>query len=1249
MTGELEYDAISAVSFMTGCTWEQNSIPFPKWPALKHLVADWSHADFIKFIAAYSGALQAGFTGTPAIVAYISSVFRTLRSHSAVRTMFSAVYQGHVSLPPTLKARYSKVFQQHKSLQRKSNASEYKLSERIRMTPSERLADEISLTMCANDLARGDDLALGNNDLTPREDKHNGHVYEVPLYKKLRNFERWFLMFVAEVILDAQKGFISLAAIVTLFEECHYLGGSPRCQFMRYDVAGTVASVRPPVVWRWLMEHLPLVAITVGSVTDKTIISGKVLLAERPRYPTMVLPMLRAVLDQSQAASAGDKVLDKLRALPFSAYLGALETRKSRRVVRGIVTQLTSPKFVTKYFKWNKRSAAAAAEELTQADLMDTLLQRQLQGVGYHTEVNRNKRASLRQAARKAVGLHAFMAGKSMAQEKRHSLLEEFKCCLGGHIEDIVNTSSLVGTAAHRRRRNETQHAASAMGKGDGGQLMYIARALRYRVCCRTGKAIVMSRACVARAMHPKRKNSRQARAHKVLADIRCTRVRKDDHGEHTESHYGHAGWKLAMDKAYADSCTAKTSADDHAKIKPAIARSTSKGNKVFMSNTCPKRAPSKDCNKQQKNGNLVIDSMVWLTTDIDANKKRLAGKLPPLKRRRGTALVSRNGGIPFAVLQIEHFSPSHPPQKANNYLQLCDKYPHLFNRCHHWLFTDKGPDRNVEYDEVKMVWARALQKRRWCSVTMVTHAGGDSPYNVGTERLNGAETRAIQGVPIPANPLGAVIGPDGAVLRAMVQGNLEFELDELASRLRKGQFCGHRINVDKAPYMSCMCDPSTLAGAESCKWKACKEPPFTHAWRLRVRAYLKAGVRAKKSWEPKEERVEFGRLYAFIRSPKHVRSGKYILQLFACGDECPFGCLERQSLSQCGCNHSNCGLDFVPCPTPVPATGDRAGTGSYEAYSDMIANLSPARTSDHMDTDRHLPFYVLDQYIWANDRQVSNTSVKRFVEGEMQGVIGVTLAQKYVVTRLAQLAKRRNPTPLRRNCEKLEHLNADWYNEAGRGHQRQQASVAGEETMRVYAIYGGHSKYWLGEQWGKRRKSEGLYWVRVRWLQPVARGDAGEVLFMYQYIDEDKIWQDPRTFLNSGKRFNLTRAHNGWWLLEYDKHHALTLESKQSQLEIEQSSTTVNDNNDEESSESDKNDIASCQKCGKLDYGADNQMLLCDSCNMGWHIKCLAYKLSSRFNMTADMWYCPDCKEDMEIDMDMDREATTSSDDDAF
>ena len=1214
------------VSFMTGCLWDENQTRSRKWPALQHLVADWSHDEFSKFIAAYAAALEERFTGTPAVVAYISSVFRNLRTHSAVRAMFSAVYNRHVRLPSHLEAGYKTVRARHKILQRGQAASEYQVSEQIRMTPLEKFGDDITLAMCAEDLAHGDD-------------DPDSHEYSVQAYSKLRDFERWFLMLVAEVILDAQKGFISLAAIVALFEECHYLDGAPRCQFVRHDVKKTAFSMRPPVICHWLMGHLPLVAVTVGSLKDKSIMSSQVLLAARPKYPSLVLPLLRSVLEYSRAASAGDKVLDRLRALPLGAYLGALETRKSRRVLRGMVTQLTSPKFVAKYFKWNKHSAEGAAEELTQANLMDTLLQRQLEAVGYHAEVSKNKRQSLRQAARKVVGLDAFMAGKSMAQERRHSLLEKFKCCLGGHIEDIVNMSGQVGPAAHRRRRNVTQQVASSMGKGDGGQLQFIARSLRYRVCCRTGESIIMSRACVARAMHPKRKNSRQARAHKVLADIRCTRVRKDDHDEHTESHYGHAMWKLAMDKAYADSCTAKTSADDHAKVKPAIARSTSNGNKVFMTNTCPKRAPSKDCNKQQKNGNLVIDSMVWLTTDIEANKKRLAGKLPPLKRRRGTALISRNGGVPFAVLQIEHFSPSTPPQKANNYLQLCDKYGHLFNRCHHWLFTDKGPDRNMEYDEVKMVWARALMMRNWCSVSMVTHAGGDSPYNVGAERLNGAETRAMQGVPIAANPLGEVVGPDGEVLRTMVQANLEFELDELKSRLQRGQFCGFPINVEKAPYMSCMCDPSTLDGAESCEWKACKEPPFTKVWRTHVRAYLKAGIRTKKNWQPEEERVEFGKLYAFIRSPTHVRTGKYIVQLFGCGDECPFGCLERQSLARCDCEHSNCGLDFVPCPTPVPATGDRAGSGSYEAYSDMVANLSPARESDHMDTDRYQPFYVLDQYIWRQGRQVTNASVARFVKDEMEGVIAVALAQAYVTKRLAQLAKRRNPTRLKRNCEKLEHLAIDWYGE-GRT-QGQQAGGVGEDTKSVYAIYGGHSKYWLAEQWGHRRKFEGLWWVKVRWLQPVARGDAGEVLFMYQYVDEDSEWKDPRTFLNTGKQLKLTRAHNGWWVLKYSKHQALTLESQQSQQEIEQNSAGNADSGDGGSSEA--GDIESCQSCGEVDYGADNPMLLCDNCDLGWHISCLSYELSSRFDMTLDTWHCPDCKEDMEIEDNT--EAAVSSD----
>lgn len=74
----------------------------------------------------------------------------------------------------------------------------------------------------------------------------------------------------------------------------------------------------------------------------------------------------------------------------------------------------------------------------------------------------------------------------------------------------------------------------------------------------------------------------------------------------------------------------------------------------------------------------MVIDSIVKLTEDTPSNAARLCGDLPPLRSNvtGKEKLVSRNGGVPFAVLQLEPWNPSTGSQKINNIHQLFEAYP---------------------------------------------------------------------------------------------------------------------------------------------------------------------------------------------------------------------------------------------------------------------------------------------------------------------------------------------------------------------------------------------------------------------------------------------------------------------------------------------------------------------------------------------------------------------------------------------
>ena len=110
----------------------------------------------------------------------------------------------------------------------------------------------------------------------------------------------------------------------------------------------------------------------------------------------------------------------------------------------------------------------------------------------------------------------------------------------------------------------------------------------------------------------------------------------------------------------------------------------------------------------------MIIDSIVALREDTPSNMARLDGKAGPLhsKVTGKEHFVSRNGGTPYAVVQIETWNPSTPVQKMNNLHQLFAAHSEL-DSCCLFLFTDKGADHNPTFAEVILCEAQLFMDRR--------------------------------------------------------------------------------------------------------------------------------------------------------------------------------------------------------------------------------------------------------------------------------------------------------------------------------------------------------------------------------------------------------------------------------------------------------------------------------------------------------------------------------------------------------
>lgn len=127
----------------------------------------------------------------------------------------------------------------------------------------------------------------------------------------------------------------------------------------------------------------------------------------------------------------------------------------------------------------------------------------------------------------------------------------------------------------------------------------------------------------------------------------------------------------MHQDAGFSRKCATLVAGDDHAKLKADISTSTSK-HRVFHIATNKKVAPDHDVRSKTPDSNIIIDSIMRLSLDTPMNAERLDGRRAPLKQHGGKeVLLSRNGGVPYAVLQAEKYSPSTAAQKVNNLEQL--------------------------------------------------------------------------------------------------------------------------------------------------------------------------------------------------------------------------------------------------------------------------------------------------------------------------------------------------------------------------------------------------------------------------------------------------------------------------------------------------------------------------------------------------------------------------------------------------
>lgn len=185
-------------------------------------------------------------------------------------------------------------------------------------------------------------------------------------------------------------------------------------------------------------------------------------------------------------------------------YLQFLGHEKEKRVLKGLMAQLTTPEFVQREFGWRKESIARITEELNGMNQFFSGLDNLYHIVGAASAYQRRKQRAVAQAALKVTG---FMLRKG-SHGGRPSLLLQYSCCLGGVVKGLLEELDY-GGKADRRRQNAALH------RGGHASLDVVWLQVLHTPCCRTGDLISILRSTLHRAYKPARKDSVAGRLHR--------------------------------------------------------------------------------------------------------------------------------------------------------------------------------------------------------------------------------------------------------------------------------------------------------------------------------------------------------------------------------------------------------------------------------------------------------------------------------------------------------------------------------------------------------------------------------------------------------------------------------------------------------------------------------------------------------------------------------------------------------------
>jgi hypothetical protein len=309
------------------------------------------------------------------------------------------------------------------------------------------------------------------------------------------------LLLVAVALESSETGFLSAADALELAGHAFEDSSSPWA--------------RPYQFRDFILRYLPIVSVDVRNSNQvlQTWLCAKS--PESDEYIVQLATLARAARENSIA------VQEKLKSLPIRKYLLFLSQEQDRKVFKGLIAQLTGPKFVQQQFDRRKKSIAAIVEELDLIGYYLADLDNLTSSLTYSIKSSSYKRRKMRARARAELAVTTFLRRKG-EKGGRPSKLLKYSCCLGRHVEEAVAELSY-GRKADRRQENASLH------RGGTARLIQVWKIVSGKQCCTSGENLQLSLKTVHRAMHPARSNTVAGKQHKGYADIPFHKVRSHD------------------------------------------------------------------------------------------------------------------------------------------------------------------------------------------------------------------------------------------------------------------------------------------------------------------------------------------------------------------------------------------------------------------------------------------------------------------------------------------------------------------------------------------------------------------------------------------------------------------------------------------------------------------------------------------------------------------------------------------------